>query len=86
MSAVQLTHRGWFGICPVYLGDLDGDAPLVIERHWLLLPLMLLSECCYGLVFVVGSALAGFQPGWPLLVTGELVRPKSVTVPDRSDR
>ena len=87
MSApVQLTHKGWFGICPVYLGNLDSDAPLVVERHWALLPLMLLSECCFGLVFALASLLTGLEPAWPLRVTDELVPPKAIAVPDRSDR
>lgn len=81
-TSVQLTHKGWFGICPVYLANLDSAAPLVVERHWVLLPLMLLSECCFGLVFVLGSFLAGFEPAWPLRVTGELAPPKLIAVPD----
>ena len=80
-ATVSLTHKGWFGICPVYFANLDSAAPLVVERHWSLLPLMLLSECCFGLVFVLGSFLGGFEPAWPLRVTGELAPPKSIAVP-----
>lgn len=80
---VSLTHKGWFGICPVYFAGLHSSAPLVIERHWSLVPLMLLSECLYGLVFVVGSFLAGFEPAWPLCVTGELEPHRAITISDR---
>lgn len=82
MSAPALTHKGWFGLCPVYLGGLDGDAPLVVERHWVLVPLMLLSECGFGMLFVLGALLlADFEPAWPLRVTGELDPPRPIDIP-----
>lgn len=28
------THRAWFGVCPVYMGDIDSQAPHVHPRHW----------------------------------------------------
>lgn len=80
-ACVRLTHKGWFGICPVYFANLDSDAPLVVERHWSLLPLMLLSESCFGIVFALASLLTDFEPQWPLRVTGELDTPKSIPVP-----
>ncbi|MBE2242453.1 MAG: hypothetical protein IAE86_06845 [Burkholderiaceae bacterium] len=79
---LTLTHKGWFGVCPVYLADLDSDAPLVVERHWALVPLMLLSEACFGALFVLGSLFAGFEPAWPISVTGELDTPVTIDVDD----
>lgn len=81
-TTIPLTHKGWFGICPVYFGNLHSEAPLIVERHWSLLPLMLLSEAMFGLVFLVGSFFTGFEPTWPLRVTGELKQPKAIAAPE----
>lgn len=40
---IEFTHRGWFGICPVYLANLHSDAPMVHERRPWMLPLMMFS-------------------------------------------
>lgn len=29
MNRVALTHRGWFGLCPVYVGDINSDEPFI---------------------------------------------------------
>lgn len=74
MSA--FTHRGWFGICPVYLGRLDQPEPVVHERRPWMLPLMLFSECMYGIVFwVIGLVRPDYEPAWPIQVTGRLPTP-----------
>lgn len=68
----KITHKGWFGLCPVYFGGLDTLAPLVAPRHWVFKPLMVLSEICFYLVFRVVSFIdPDFQPMWPLKITGE---------------
>lgn len=70
------TDKGWFGICPVYFAGLDTPAPVVDPRHWLLAPLMWVSEAMFSLAFAVGSACQpGYEPEWPLRVTGELDPP-----------
>ena len=32
-KTVTLTHKGWLGLCPVYFGDIDSEAP-VVEPRW----------------------------------------------------
>lgn len=74
-----LTHKGWFGICPVYFADLGSGAPLVMERHWLLQPLMMASELFFATVFMLAILLdKDFSPEWPLVVTGELDPPRDL--------
>lgn len=73
---IPLTHKGWFGICPVYFGRLDSEAPLVVERHWVFMPLMMLSEFVYGLVLMFAE-----EPQWPLRITGELPPGRVLDVP-----
>lgn len=75
-TAFTLTHKGWFGLCPVYFADPFGPAPMVEPRHWTLTPLMMLSEGIYAVAFTVWRALdPAFEPSWPLRITGELAKP-----------
>lgn len=69
----EFTHKGWFGICPVYLADLDGDGAIVEPRSALLWPLMRLSEAFMGLAILVCSAIyEDYEPVFAIRVTGEL--------------
>lgn len=70
----KYTHYGLFcGLLPVYVGDLDSEAPEVVERNgW---PACTLSLCAslYG-SFIWFASL--FAPGqafdWPLVITGRI--------------
>jgi len=65
---MMLTHKGWFGLCPVYIGDIHGDAPLLVERHWSLLPLMVISEWLFAAIMFVQKSpvwLKRFDPPHP---------------------
>jgi len=76
----SLTHKGWFGFCPVYCSDPTGFAPLIIERHWLFEPLMIASELLFDLC-LWARALAGVDAnGWVLTITGELDPPRELEV------
>ena len=76
-----LTHRGWFGLCPVYFGDLNSEAPMVVPRHALFEPLMSLSEILYDVAAYCCQVInPQFEPQWPLRVTGQLDEPKTWTV------
>ena len=74
---VELKYKGWFGLCPVYYDDpYKQMAPLVIERHAAYLPLMVLSEWIFGLLFFLVTAVYPlYEPVWPLKVTGRLRQP-----------
>lgn len=71
-----LTHKGWFGICPIYMGDVYSDAPVIVERHWSLKPLMKLSHALQ----VAWVFLCTFQFGgngeWVIVQGPELDGPK----------
>lgn len=82
MTVIRLTHKGWFGLCPVYLGAIGSDAPHVHERHWLFWPLLELSHLFFELCFLVQD-MAGAEPtGWPLRITGRLREPVVLMVPE----
>lgn len=72
----KFTHKGWFGVCPVYFMGIDTEGTVVEPRHWSLTPLMMFSEGLYWLVFRCCEAMSPtYQPEWPLMVTGELNPP-----------
>lgn len=78
----KLTHKGWFGLCPVFFGDMDSDAPMVVERQLIFLPLFVVSEAMYSLCFMVCEAMnPAWIPAWPLWVTDAL--PSGLAVDDR---
>ena len=71
-----LTHRGFFGVCPVYLGDLDGPAPLVVPRRAWLDPLLDLSAGAFAAINWLGTQCNPlWAPRWPVVVTGRLPAP-----------
>ena len=67
------THKGWLGICPVYIGGLDDEGPVIAERHWSFIPLMKISEFMQRLCrFVLSAINPHYEPMWAIRVTGEL--------------
>ncbi|MFY2033724.1 hypothetical protein ACOTDT_16425 [Achromobacter xylosoxidans] len=73
----RFTHYGWFcGVVPVYLGDLEGEAPLVAERNGIPEWVLSLASALFGAIIKVAAAVAPdyvFQV--PLVVTGPIVSP-----------
>ena len=70
---ISYTHKGWFGVCPVYFAGLDTESPAVDPRHWLATPLMIASELIFGAIFFVAELVnPEFEASWPLKVTGEV--------------
>lgn len=71
------THKGWLGLCPVYLADIDSEGPTVEPRWRALAWLMPVSEAVFFVLFALAAAARpGEEPSWPILVTGELPRPE----------
>jgi hypothetical protein len=52
---MKYTHYGWFGFCPVKIGGLDTEAPLVVARWWWLEPVFWLAELHESLVIGLRS-------------------------------
>lgn len=70
---LQFTHKGWMLFCPVKLGHLDTEAPLVAARWSVLDPLFWLAEGFQGAVILSLSLLnPHYEPHWYFKVTGEL--------------
>lgn len=67
------THRGWLGLCPVYIGNLESDSPLLMARRPWLEWLLTASTWGFHTVNIVCSALnPNFEPGFPIRVTGRI--------------
>lgn len=73
---VQFTHKGWFGLCPVIIGEPHGACYMDCRWEWLNFWLDL--QC--SIFDVAVSIKQFFDPyyeteGWRILLTGELRRP-----------
>jgi hypothetical protein len=80
MSEHTLTHKGWFGLCPVYYAELKSEAPVVVERHWTLEPLFWLSTAFYDCIGFVFDALGSdYAMPYPLRVTGR-IEPRIISI------
>lgn len=70
---IVLTHKGWYGLCPVYIGALDSDEPIMGWRHWAAAPLFWISMV---IEFTIVQAMLFSNPdvetSLPLRVTGRL--------------
>lgn len=73
MSLPMLTHKGWFGICPVYFGGLEIGCPLIVDRHWVFAPLYEISLAIFRAIgWVMSLTDPEFEMEFPLQVTGEI--------------
>ena len=72
--STKYSHYGWFaGLVPIYLGDIDSDAPVIAERNWVPEWYFLVVEILFGLLCWVSSILfPSFEPAFPMLITGEI--------------
>ena len=70
---MKFTHKGWFGICPIYLAAIDTQCPIIDARCFVFEPLLWVSEGVFCLCIWVMLAIdPGYEPNWPLWITGEL--------------
>lgn len=82
MNRVMLTHKGWLGLCPIYIGESKSDSPVVVPRHalldwFLVLHLDLVWCLCACAVWFGGGGIRLPSPIWrvsrlspPIWVTG----------------
>ncbi len=66
----EVTHMGWYGLCPIFLAEADeGRAAHITPRSWWLWPL-------YMLMFPILWLFSLFFPGLnnSILITGERIK------------
>jgi hypothetical protein len=74
----KFTHQGWFGICPVYVGELESEAPHITPRteNAFYEFLFTVSHYAFMAFFTVTDILLpAWQPGFPIYITSELLVP-----------
>lgn len=71
------THRGWFcGLVPVYIGNLESEAPLLVERNGIPEWWHSFVEALFGTFVFVATMLApDYEPMYPIIVTGLIAPP-----------
>jgi len=78
-KTVTLTHKGWLGLCPVYFGDIDSEAPVVEPRWACVRWLESVSVALFDLCSTARMCLNPYyEPAFPLIVTGTLASPKII--------
>lgn len=81
---IAFTHKGWFGLCPIYMKDIDTDCPMIEPRIPLTGWLIDVSEFIYGTcIWVATTVNPEHEPLWPMLITGKLASPKLIEVDDK---
>lgn len=70
---VPFTHKGWFGLCPVYIADAETDSPLLEPRFPMTDWLIHLSAAIFDLLAA---------EAFPIMFTGKLNPPKMIEVED----
>ena len=82
MRTATYTHKGWVGICPVYIGGLETEAPNIDARHRWLEPLHSFSITVYQVCFAIVEMMGGDAQGFPIRITGQLPQPLTVEFPE----
>jgi hypothetical protein len=78
MLALTYTHKGWFGLCPVFIGNIEADGPdgpCIKARHWSLEWLFDLSAALMDAVMFVQGLLGGDPPGYFVAIGAKLDAP-----------
>lgn len=68
----EYSNYGWFLACPVYLSDIEGEAPLVVERNWIPEWWFTLNEATFGAFACFASVMFDWEPVFPILVGPEI--------------
>lgn len=75
-NRLVFTHKGWFGLCPVYICSDNPDRPAIIARWPSLDFLFHVSDKLFDAVASTMDFLRiPRQEGAPIMFTGKLVRP-----------
>lgn len=68
-------HKGWFGVCPIYLSSDTSEDPTVVERNWVPEWWLDLNEAVFGLYAMLRSSLdEDWEPLYPFIITADFIR------------
>jgi hypothetical protein len=67
----RYTHKGWFGICPVYIANPYHECPTLTPRAWWAAPLMWVSIKLQETGIAICSYMdPEWEPVWKIRLTG----------------
>lgn len=74
------THKGWVGLCPVYIADIDTEMPDLTSRipftDWFLE----LNLSAFDLIADAMEFFGAEPQGYPIQITGVLSTPKVIAI------
>jgi hypothetical protein len=68
------THYGWFcGLCPVYIGNPQSEAPTLAERNWIPSWWLDFTQWLFGCFIFINTVIDDdYEPLWPIKISGEI--------------
>lgn len=78
---IVMTHKGWFGLCPVWAGDLHEERCFLEARHRRLDWLFDASSALFAVMHTIQAALGADDLRFPLRLTGK-IRPRLRVIDD----
>lgn len=73
INGIEYTHKGWMGMCPMYIGKLDTECPDLLPRHEVFASLAHFAIFLQGMAITVCSFVnPEWTPTWVIRVTGKL--------------
>ena len=79
---VTLTHKGVYGICPIYIDDpfIDGGGMCIEVRHWIFMPLFWLTDFLFFNLYVpIHESKHGYPPPFCYKIQSEPMKKPIVT-------
>ena len=80
LISVTYTHKGWIGLCPVYIGEPDSSEPNIDPRDWIPDWWLSFNLTLFEMLGILREALdPTFEFAWPIGITGVLEKPVTRT-------
>lgn len=67
----EITHKGWFLLCPVLLADVETGCPYMETRRFIPEWWFTFNAGMVDLVLFMADTM-GIEPLYPILITGEV--------------
>lgn len=71
METPQFTHKGWFGLCPVYIAETYTECPHLEPRYPFTEWLLDISEFMFNVMGAMNPHDEGY---FPIKITGEYTK------------
>lgn len=80
LISVTYSHKGWIGLCPVYIGEPDSEEPNIDPRDWIPDWWLFLNLRLFDLTGLLLEAISpAYEFTYPIQITGKLGKPVTRT-------